>query len=365
MPTLPIFDPPANQSDFAPGSPKDKEFRQRWSEQINRWTNRAIRRSDTEYYFNPLTTDIPPDAPSPPISWIAFPNRINVIYSSASQPERWRYADQGPPNYPGPPGPRGWQDEYSEWIVTRNQDGKITKVAFTCENPEYWEMLWEIDKQKVLELYRELVSPEVQLDDLSTSTGRYGRVNKWNNATNGPVHLISPPNTLGAEIQLASDSTILRHDAEGNPVTDPDALIQCARFGTPGRNSDPHIGQQVNQLVLNPPHFRVTLKNPVGLYIQRPSFGLFELPRQAPSGAKPEDYWQIKRGVDGMILHATYEVPEDQGFAVGDISIGGFKIHYGAQIAEQFQVQLVGLGIPRGSIPEPQSESCVGSRFFG
>ena len=363
MARLPIFAPPAYQSDFIPGSDQDKAFRQRWSQKISEWTDDAIANSRTEYYFNPLTTDIPDGSATRSIPWTAFPNRLNVIYSGTSQTERWKYADEGPPsNYPGPLGPRGWQDEYCEWIVTRNADRKIVKVALTCENREYWRELWSIAPQRVLELYRELVSPDVELDDISDAAGRFQTINKWNNSTNGPVHLISRPNSLQAEIQLASDGTVLRCDEDGAPVTQPDPLIECAQFGAPGRNSDPFIGQQVNQLVFNSPHLRVTLQNPVGLYIQRPAFGQFELPRQAPTDAKPEDYWKIVRGKEGQILHAVYEVPEEQGFTVGDISIAGFKINYGAQIVEQMQIQLVGLAIERGSLPVPRCRSCRGGR---
>jgi len=66
----------------------------------------------------------------------------------------------------GPPGPRGWKDEYNEWVVTRDESGKITKINFTAENPEYWFTMWKVDPNKVLALYRELVSPKVVLEDL-------------------------------------------------------------------------------------------------------------------------------------------------------------------------------------------------------
>ena len=42
------------------------------------------------------------------------------------------------------------QDEYCEWSVTRNADGKITKVMFTTEGPEYWTYLAETQPETVL-----------------------------------------------------------------------------------------------------------------------------------------------------------------------------------------------------------------------
>ena len=364
---LPQFDPPANWHDFDPGSTQDTEFRKLWNSKVNQWTQSAIQSSRSDYYFNPLTTDIPPapDSATAAIGWDAFPNRINTTFANESQQTRWKYADEGPPasNPPyHPQGPRGWQDEYCEWSVTRNSSGKITKVMFTCENPEYWTTLFSIDPEKVLSLYQQLVSPQVTMQDITLPSGQYNPLNKWNNSTtNGAVHLISPPNTLGAEIQLAADATVLRMDSNGQPVTQPDPLIRCSRYGTPNRNSDPHIGQQVNQLVLNPPHLRVSLKNPVGLYIQKPNFGLFELPPEAPADASPEDYWKLVRGQGDQGLHAVYEVPEDQGFTVSDITINGFNIDFGSQMTEQFQIQLVGLGIPHAPLPDPVAQPCVGS----
>ena len=67
----------------------------------------------------------------------------------------------------GPYGPRGWQDEYCEWSVLRNDRGQIVRIDFACENPEYWYALWRIDPQRVLELYREtLDQPRIALEDL-------------------------------------------------------------------------------------------------------------------------------------------------------------------------------------------------------
>ena len=42
------------------------------------------------------------------------------------------------------------QDEYCEWSVARNADGKITKVMFTTEGPEYWTYLAKAQPETVL-----------------------------------------------------------------------------------------------------------------------------------------------------------------------------------------------------------------------
>jgi len=282
---LPRFDLPANQNDLS--DPKQAAaLRTEWSNSINRWIGSSIlgdpwgslHDHDRIYYYNPLTTDLT-GGKAASITWIAFPNRILLKYPNASKNEQLGYAEGvhadgtfGPPppinGKPyGPPGPRGWLDEYCEWISIRDQNGKITKVDFTCENAEYWFTLWRISPETVLALYRQSVSPAVQLADLylrdnnndpvidrATGLPAYSPINKWNNQpsagqTTGAVHLISSPNTLSAEITLAAGATLLREDPPGTPVTNPDKLITCSNFGVPGRNSDPHIGASVNEII--------------------------------------------------------------------------------------------------------------------
>jgi hypothetical protein len=384
-------------------------LRTEWSNGINRWIGTAILGDPWTslvdhgriYYYNPLTTDLT-GSKAAPITWIAFPNRILLGYPNASNNEQLGYAEGvhadgtfGPPppinGRPyGPVGPRGWQDEYCEWISTRDQNGKITKVDFTCENQEYWFTLWRISPQTVLTLYRQLVSPTVQLADLldnsnnpvidrATGLPAYSPINKWNNQpsagqTTGAVHLISPPNNLFAEIYLAAAGTLLRENPPGTPVTDPGALIQCSRYGSPGRNSDPHIGASVNGIIRSG-GVVASLENPVGLYIQMPDFSGYELPDdpKLPANAQPSDCWHIVRGQKTLpaigdpnfnfILHATFEIPKawkDAGvsFTVGDITIQGNPIAFGVQITQTFQIGLRGLAVPT-KMPKEPGQPCV------
>lgn len=392
MPKLPAFDPPADYNDF-PNQPElEKALRDRWNNNLLRFTRAtqqnnpwsAVNQPALTDYYDPTQVDTPSDAPVVPIKWTAFPNRILVNFPNVGQRKQWQYADDGPPQPYSPSGPRGWQDEYCEWSVTRNAQGKITKVSFTCENREYWYTLWQISPNRVLELYHELVSPDVKMEDLylrdsngnvvidrETGCPAYDGRNQWNSSTtHGAVHLISNPNSLFAEIFLGGQATVLREDAQGHPITDKNQLINCSKYGTPNRNSDPTIGAAVNGLVRGTgglgSGLQITLHNPVGLYIQQPSFDNYQLPFTAPPGAKPSDYWKVVRGrlrqgdenLD-FILHATYEVPEDQGFTVSDITINGFNIDFGSQITQTFQISLAGTGIPQTQAP--QQYRCAGS----
>ena len=249
MPKISQFDPPANQNDLPDHPDLNKAFRKRWSDNISRYNNQTIQNDPwgstnqpklTEY-FNPLGQDIP--GGGAPTTWTAFPNRIKLTYPNAGQRTQWQYADNGPPAGYSPKGPRGWQDEYCEWSVVRNKDGKITRVDFTCENREYWYTLWSTSPETVLKLYRDIVGPQVEMEDLfdrdpangqpiiDPETGRpaYNGRNKWNATTSqGAVHLISNPNSLSAEIFLAGQATVLREDAQGQPITDRNQLINCS-----------------------------------------------------------------------------------------------------------------------------------------
>jgi hypothetical protein len=412
MAPLTQFAPPANQKDLT-GNEQTK-LEQQWSGNLNRWTETAqvgdpwlsVNDQNRAYYYNPLVTDIDNKPASRTIAWTAFPNRILTNFPNATFLEQMGYAEGlhadgtfGPPppinGQPyGPQGPRGWQDEYCEWISTRDENGNVVSVDFTCENPEYWFSLWRQDQNRVLELYQEIVSPDVQLADLylldgngdvvvdrSTGLPAYSPINKWNTAPSaggvtGVIHLISPPNTLGAEVYLAAAATLLRQ-FDGKPVTNPDPLIRCSKYGQPGRNSDPHIGASVNNIIATG-GLVVSLQDPVGLYLQTPDFSGYLLPFDAklPPDADVSECWQIIRGhARGLndecdfILHARFAIPErwiaaGVSFGVSDIEILGNPIQFGAQITQTFQVALRGLALPT-TLPAEPLQNCRASNLNG
>lgn len=435
MPVFSQFTTPAGQSaqDFQSLAPGLRtEFEQAWSSFVNAsvetsqlgnpWN--SVNDTPRALYFNPLGTDIDEATlPNAPVQWNAFPNRLNAyLYPAHNLTQRWQIADTGvqglqSPQNPcaspvvpvpfGPHGPRGWQDEYCEWAVTRDTSGKLTSVMFTCENPEYWFLLWNVSPSLVTTLYqRTLNAPEVQEADLyllgadgqpvtdpQTQRPAYNPINKWNSGTQtvrgsgaasrgGAMHLTSPPNSLGAEIYLAAAATIQR--VSGTPparISDAATLICCAQYGQPNRNSDPHIGQSVNQAVFNAggtPN-QVTLLDPVGLYLQLPyaaAFnGTFTPPatNSIPAGKTLMDCWTVVRGAanypgypNNAALHLVFEVPQEWGFAVGDINMSytsplgepyNGPVLYGAQLVEFLQVQLTAVAMPAKEAA--QSLSCV------
>ena len=182
--------------------------------------------------------------------------------------------------------------------------GKITRVDLTCEGPEYWEFLSRVAPDVLVALYRRHVSPDATKAQLMPG-GAYNPGNVWNTAP-GAMHLTHPANSLGAEIKLAADATVLRK--RGNRVlTDADELITCAGFGERLRSSDPRIGADVN--APREEGYAITLADPVALYIVRLETQGWRRPDGKPVG----DYLRITRGKAGMGLRAVYEVPRERG----------------------------------------------------
>lgn len=391
---------PAAIQDFSSNPLQQQAMNALWSSNLDGFTQQGMLNNPwnatntpaATNYYNPIDNN--PESETTNILWNAFPGRLSFNFPNATQQQLNQMADLGdmsgqitnsPCSSDGqqvayfPYGPRGWQDEYCEWAVTRNSNGKITRIDFTCENPEYWNSLWIIDPNKVLELYRSILDkPQIQLEDLSlagvvnpiTNQPVYNPLNKWNSGTvsdanqGGAIHLTSTPNTLQTEIGLATTSSILRFNPPGNsgtntlwPSSEYNDLICVGQFGQRFRNSDPNIGGNVNSLVNQ--GYVITLADPPGLYIQMPDFSNYK----TPDGTDASSFWTIKRGSKSLkdsngnllpgnfILHAVYEVPEEKGYTVSDISIAGQLIAWGSQIAATFKMQIVAAAYS-GTVPQ-------------
>lgn len=322
------FNPPGGVEDLT------ESQKEGWSKFISDTFDVEIEGRIPEYYvyegprpqfFNPLKTDPAPDRDYRVISWPGFPKLVEDLPDVEN---RWQIADSS----------RDYQDEYCEWSVERvNGDpkGKITKVTFTCEGPEYWQFLGQTNPERVVQLYRQFISPQVQPEDLFLN-GEYQPVNKWNQTGSGAMHLIQINNTLGAEIDIAAASTHVRRK-EGRIVTEQQELIECGKYGNKGRNSDPLIGFSVNAQTRD--GYRVSLADPVGLY-----FGDFD-PKgwETPDNSDPKDYWKILRGKPDTPVRAVFEVPKEKNFTVSDITILGDNILYGAQIAKYVHIKLTAM----------------------
>ena len=309
MPKLARFSTPAFMPDRDPGA---------WNTRV-RGLMADLLGAELPQFYDPTRTDTPKGTPEPMVSWTAFPATLRSIVPT--ERERWALADRD----------RRVQDEYCEWAVTRDAGGKITRVTFTTELPEYWEHLFATDRAKLLRLYRRYVSKEVQLADLKTPDGRYNRSNRWNRGAN-LAHLQNRPNNLFAAVDLVARATVLRIDADGDRVINQQELVTCAELGEPRRNSDPQIASAVN--VAAGEGDEIGFADPPGLHLGKPrTAGLV-----TPDGADAARFWKIVRGDAEHTLRAHFEVPKARGYAVGDITSRGRKIEFGGQIAERVPV---------------------------
>jgi hypothetical protein len=317
-----------------PGLVADSK-RAEWSALVKRLVSTADR--GFAQFYDPTVTDTPASVDPSPVVWSAFPASLR-----APAGKLFEKGDRS----------RGTMDEYCEWAVERNRSGKITRITFTTEVPEYFGHLFKHDRARLLDIYQTFVSPKVKARDLERNK-RYLPRNKWNKTTKGrPAHLIQGSNTLGAAVGLAAQATILRRRANGEPVTTPQQLVACGALGNPLRNSDPQIASVVNDAARAGD--LITLADPAGLYID----GLITGGMATPDGANPASFWKVERGKKGHAVRAAFEVPKGRDYVVGDITIGGQPIEWGGQLAVRVRVRLDALVKPASRKPKPQP--CIG-----
>lgn len=260
------------------------------------------------------------------------------------------------------------QDEYCEWHGDYDNQGRLVRLSFTAEPPEYWTFLAASEPDLVLDLYKELIGPQVDRNDLFypeppvvfgigadgvarwlrfAEKGEYNRYNKWN-STHGAVHLTHPANTLGAEIDLAARASLVwQADLDGpDPAYDEDAAltrIACAGYGAINRSSDPSIGEQVGIQVMA--GNRVTLTDPIGLYIAK--IDLSTLEREVQGARVPVAEAQVlsvRRGDADAIhprkLHLTLEAPSGAGWTLSDCFLDNRRLERGGQVARKITMAL-------------------------
>jgi hypothetical protein len=148
-------------------------------------------------------------------------------------------------------------------------------------------------------------------------------------------------------VDLVARATVQRID-DGRPVTNQQELVRCSGLGEPLRNSDPQIASAVN--VAAGQGDEIAFADPPGLHLGRPlTTGMV-----TPDGADAARFWKIERGDAEHTLRARFEAPEQRGYVVGDIEIGGRPIKFGAQIADRVQVWVKVVIKPGDHKPKPK-----------
>ncbi|MDM0109060.1 hypothetical protein QTH97_29250 [Variovorax sp. J22R24] len=303
------FDTPASLLDLPAGSP----FYDNWHAFIAGRLNASTPGSPGGEFYDASETNVAVAAQHR-ITWMAFPRALLVYGHRDDRQIAFTLGEN-----------RDVQEEYCEWHVERNGAGKIRKVSFVTETPEYFEHLWAVDPARVVALYRTLVSPAVVQADLAGPGGSYNRRNHWNHA-DGIVHLIQTINTLSAALGLSQGS-----------VNSGGARDNYEHSPGPRTSVDPRVAMDISALARR--GLSITLREPIGLYITHWDDTGWARPDGSPVG----DYWRVVRGSPGMVLRLEYEVPASEGFVVGDIRIGGRQVEFGGQLAEHVTVMVAGI----------------------
>lgn len=233
---------------------------------------------------------------------------------------------------------RGAQDEYCEWAVERNAGGEIVRVVVTTETPDYFTWLAGNDPDRVVQLYKRFVAPDVEWGDLVGPDGSYDPANSRNlNESNDRImHMAQVNNYLSAAVTLAAAASIPVVDVHGDPVSDEQQLITCVPFGQKGRHSDPHIGAVVNELVRSVG--KVSFANPPGLYIHAIRLNAFE----TPDDSSMEEWREYERGVDGYRTRVVFRPPPGSPYTLSNLKVDDEPLATGGQIAQQVTVRLTG-----------------------
>ena len=387
MPKLSRFDPPAFLDDFD----RIAGHREGWDRYISSIFEGAIARverqggpRDSVQFYDETQTASEKPITDRAVQWLGFPQTLVARFGRS---RALRMADEPAPDPQVGDAVSRQQDEYLEWHVSR-EAGRITRVTFTCEGPEYWQSIaggpsiYDAqgrspadfgaagDREVLVDLYRELLgTDEVQPEDLffPDDGQTYNPWNVWN-TQRGIVHLQQINNTLGAEITIGADGTVLRD--KGGPVTDATRLICCGGFGGPERASDPHLGAAVNAFARQ--GFAITLRNPVGIHMEGIDDSAFTKPGADGTRERAPHYFKVVRprptdANAGLAVRAVYEVPDGElgpdgeQLTVSDLQIGGVPITSGGQLAEKVTMQFFARVCREGAFqnePQPCVAKC-------
>ncbi|WZF21978.1 hypothetical protein WKK05_38550 (plasmid) [Nostoc sp. UHCC 0302] len=369
-----VFEPTAKLTDFE----SVPDLKALWSSFINEQYERnlygdALRelqrwgRSDSDLrVYNPASMPIVSPSELKNVIWSALPTSFDEQFNNTD--EKFTFLDQRQPFdfQNGSSVITRIQDEYCQWVVKRNTDNKITEVIFTSEPPEYYNFMFYTSQESrdlLVDVYRKLTGIQsVTIDDLVDSSGEYDWYNRYNNEF--AVHMQQPNNTLGAQVNIVSRSCILRVNRLSNPITDALGLIRCGQYGDEARQSDPSIGNAINNFARQ--NRFITIENPVGLYISDIDLRGWETPDSTPANT----FWKVLRGSQdtdpnkSYIVRAVYAVPESKDYTVSDIKIDGEQIEFGAQIAARINVRVGVLVSEPQQIPLPRVIGCTGTPLF-
>jgi len=309
MALLARFETPGGLRDVPPASP----FYDAWHRRIDRLIRTATPLSGKGEYLDPSKVELVETAERTH-TWSGFPRPHLMVTARDDRQAAFAAGED-----------RDAQPEYLEWHVER-RGGSITRVTFVTETPEYWQTLAAVDPNRVVELYRELVDPGVVTADLFTPGETYRPRNKWN-TVDGIVHYVMDINSMRDLLGVSQEA-----EPTGLAVDGYDALPYSRQTAADARLN-------LDLWALARKGWSVAPADPIGIYLIDWDDSGWTKPDGGPVG----DYWRVVRGRPGAALRVVYEVPQSEGFTVGDIRIGGRPITTGGQLAEHMVVSARGI----------------------
>ncbi|MBW4626316.1 MAG: hypothetical protein KME49_12640 [Brasilonema octagenarum HA4186-MV1] len=265
------------------------------------------------------------------ITWIAFPKLANRPFNIIDT-DRFNL-----------------QDEYVEWR-TETKDGKVTRITFTTEFPEYYQALAKVSADALIagvkntipgsnptitELFGAGFNPRTASGRSRSNQFRLNlQKNPWNNGQKGILCLTQTNNTAGALFALVEPCAISRFDIPAAAVC---GKVSCV----PGRNSDPAICQEAQNAARA--SFGLSLQDPVGIKMLRLE-GIWKIGGQEidiNDTSENQGAWVVSRNGRRAVLDLSKGV-----------TLENTPISSGAQVAAKLSVGANVILAPEAVLPE-------------
>lgn len=300
-------------------------------------------------------------------------------------------------------------EEYLEWRSVHQADGKLVRLEFTTETPDYWQKLARFEPLKVVELAGRFAGePPERVDvaelfgiadpfsvDPLTSAGdaveaAYRRQNfagtdstglprpprgAYNNGAKAIMHMANGVNSTNAALALAIFATYPHGKRVGTrevALSGPEAIEATDQAAVNCRNSDPTIvGALVGTVFAGA---KVALMDPFGIYILSVDQSAFVLADGSPV---PATWFSLQRGTSGSVnpigrdlfQRLVVQAPPGSGLTLSDMrDPDDNAVETGAQLARLINVGLLArrtaagaVTVPRNLIAAPSPPACDGS----
>lgn len=266
-------------------------------------------------------------------------------------------------------------EEYLEWRSVRRSDGKIVRIEFTTEAPDYWAKLARFEPRKVVELaakfagettdkvdVQELfgISDPFSVDPFSNegddiedafrqqNWSSNGKIRgAYNNGTKSIMHMSKGVNSIYAAVALAVFASYPHGKRVGSnevALSGPEAIEATTQAAVNCRNSDPTIVGVAVETVFG--GSKVALMEAIGLYLVSVNQAGLTF---ADGSAIPQSWFSYERGSRGtnnpvgvdLFQRLVIEAPPGSTAVVGDLlDEDGKQVVSGTQIARLINVGL-------------------------